>query len=73
MYERRGDTRRRSGTADSDNPSRATIERRREADLAFISFLRTASPEQLIALKSQSKGWRLVALERQLAKLGIES
>ncbi len=62
-----GITRRAIGTADADNPSPETLERRRASDLAFINALRTCSEAELLRLRERSRGWRLVAIDRRLA------
>lgn len=54
------------GTADADNPSFATLERRRQSDLGFLFQIRCCSYEELLALRARSKGWRVVAVDRQL-------
>ena len=68
MYGWGGTRRRAYGTADADNPTEATIERRRASDLAFLEVVKTGSLEELVALLAKSRGWRLVALQRALLK-----
>lgn len=61
-----------SHTADADNPSPEKKERRRQADLAFIAWVRIASKESLLYTRALARGWQLVAINRQLAKFGRE-
>ncbi len=60
---------RRRATADGDSPTAAQLERRRQSDLAFISWVRRAS---IVALRAAQKrelvNWRRVAIERALRR-----
>lgn len=56
------------GTADADSPSAATLERRRQDDLAFLENVKVAAAEELEALlDGQNPRWRVVAIRRRLA------
>lgn len=65
--------RRPRGTADADNPSEATIERRREDDIAFLAWVRTASEADIEAAWPHAAPWRRIAMDRRLAKIRAAS
>lgn len=67
-----GPKRRPAGTADADNPSPATIERRRLSDIDFLDKIRAAKREDLLSYSRVVKGWRLIAVTRRLAKFNNE-
>jgi len=54
------------GFADGDNPSAATVERRRKADIGFLAWVREATPADLEASLPAMRGWKRVAVERRL-------
>jgi hypothetical protein len=54
------------GTADADNPSPETLERRRQADIEFLTWVREASLPELESKLPDVKGWRRVAIERRM-------
>jgi len=56
------------GMADSDKPSWKTQERRRQKDIQFLSWVKSASLEELQnKLTSYKKGsWQFVALTRRI-------
>lgn len=70
MYGWNGSRRHEQGTADADNPSTATMERRRQRDIDFLAKIRSAPEKELLALLQVSKGWRVVAIKRRLKMLG---
>jgi hypothetical protein len=66
MYERREV--RLKETADADHPTAAQLERRRQSDLEFLAWVRTATKEELrFAAETRLPRWRLAAVRRQLA------
>ena len=59
--------------ADDDNPGRKTRERRRSADLDFLTTLRIASLDELRRMREnlaskRTPSWKKVAIERAIAK-----
>lgn len=56
---------------DDDYPSEETIERRRQADIAFLAWVKTAPMSELIDCVGAAQGWRQVAILRRIrAQLG---
>lgn len=60
-------------SADADRPGRRTLERRRQADLAFLEKLRVATLEELneLALNHCGKNapaWKKVAIQRAIKR-----
>lgn len=59
--------------ADADGASYRTIERRRQSDLEFLSRIRTATAQELLALLANhshksAPEWRVIALKRAIAR-----
>lgn len=68
MYENGSRHIRYPGMADSDYPTEAQIERRRQRDIEFLQWVRTANPEELVGALPTVKGWRAVAIQRALGR-----
>ncbi len=67
-------TPRRVGLADADNPSPETVERRREADLEFLAWVKTCTNRFELAVRQlNAKGWKAVAIARRLKQLDAEA
>lgn len=56
-----------TGIADADYPTAATVARRRQADLDFLAWVKVATMTELEAARPKAKGWRLVAIQRRLS------
>lgn len=70
MYGLGGSRKRVQGFADGDQPSSATMERRRLSDLDFLAKLKVAGEEELLLLYNvYTRGWRRVAVARKLNQL----
>jgi hypothetical protein len=57
------------GTADADYPSAARLERRRQDDLSFLEWIKTAATAKELEalLAGPNPRWRVVAIKRRLA------
>jgi hypothetical protein len=67
MYGWGGRIIREPGMADSDNPSEATIRRRRENDIAFLESVKSATRNELLTMRDRyTRGWRRIAIDRRL-------
>ncbi len=71
MYENSSRNRFHRGTADFDRPSPAVIERRREADLAFLEWVRLATVDEMRDYEHSRPlpQWRRVAIARAMNRL----
>lgn len=59
-----------TGFADADDPSPEKVERRREADLEFLAWVKTCTNRVELAIRQlDTKGWKAVAIERRLKQL----